>query len=58
MPKLLELLAREQRMWQQKREIQALQAELEKLRAHNERMRAGMRRCLSCEYRIEVEGRD
>jgi len=44
-------------LWQQKREIQVLQAEVEKLRVQNERLRTAMRRCLTCEYRGEVEGR-
>jgi hypothetical protein len=57
MSKLFAILARERHLWQQKREIQVLQAEVEKLRTQNERMRAAMRRCLTCEYRIGVEER-
>jgi hypothetical protein len=48
---------REQRLWQQQREIEALRAELEKLRFQNERMAKGMRRCVTCEYRLEVVGK-
>lgn len=57
MSKLWEILARENRMREQRREIRALRAELESLRAQNVRMRAAMRRCLTCEYRLEVVGR-
>ena len=57
MPKLLEILAQERRMREQKREIQELREEIEKLRTKNERMREAMRRCLTCDYRLEVDGR-
>jgi hypothetical protein len=57
MPKLLEILAQERRMQEQKREIRELREELEKLRTKNERMREAMRRCLTCDYRLEVDGR-
>jgi uncharacterized protein with PIN domain len=57
MPTLMEILAREQRLIQQKQEIRQLRDELVKLRAQNERMRQGMRRCTTCEYRLEVVGR-
>jgi hypothetical protein len=45
------------RVRKQKREIRDLQGELDKLRTQNERMRKAMRRCVTCEFRIEVEGR-
>ena len=57
MPKLLEILAQERRMREQKREIRELREEIEKLRTKNERMREAMRRCLTCDYRLEVDGR-
>jgi septal ring factor EnvC (AmiA/AmiB activator) len=57
MPKLSEILAQERRMREQKREIRELREELEKLRTKNERMREAMRRCLTCDYRLEVDGR-
>jgi hypothetical protein len=57
MPKLLEVLAQERRMREQKREIRELREEIEKLRTKNERMREAMRRCLTCDYRLEVDGR-
>jgi len=55
--KLLEMLDQAWRVQQQKREISELRSELEKQRAQNERMRTAMRRCVTCEFRIEVEGR-
>jgi len=57
MPKLLEVLAQERRMREQKREIRELREEIETLRTKNERMREAMRRCLTCDYRLEVDGR-
>jgi hypothetical protein len=44
-------------MVQQQREISKLQAELEKLRGQNESMRVGMRRCTTCDYRIDFKER-
>jgi cell division protein FtsB len=41
----------------QQREIRRLQKELDQLRAQNESMRAGMRRCVSCEYRLDYKQR-
>jgi septal ring factor EnvC (AmiA/AmiB activator) len=57
MPKLLEILAQERRLREQKREIRELREEIDKLRTRNERMREAMRRCLTCDYRLEVDGR-
>ena len=54
MPKLSEIFAREARLLRQQREIQTLQREIESLQAKNERMQAAMRRCVPCEYRLEV----
>jgi hypothetical protein len=55
MPGILEVLDQERRMRAQKREIRDLRGELEALRSQNERMREAMRRCLTCEYRNEVD---
>jgi len=55
--KLLEMLDQAWRVRKQKREIRDLHGELDKLRTQNERMRKAMRRCVTCEFRIEVEGR-
>lgn len=40
------------RLLAQQREIAALGAEIAQLRAQVESMRTGMRRCVSCDYRI------
>lgn len=50
-------LAREQLLRQQARELKQLREEVEKLRAQNESMRQGMRRCTSCEYRLDAKQR-
>ncbi len=41
----------------QQRELQQLRKELDQLRAQNESMRAGMRRCVTCEYRLDYRAR-
>jgi hypothetical protein len=46
----LELLSQQQR-------IRDLEAEVAELQAQNESMREGMRRCVSCEYRIDFKQR-
>lgn len=51
---LLEALDREKRLLLQSRELQTLRGEVERLRAENERIRTAMRRCLSCEYRLDM----
>jgi uncharacterized coiled-coil protein SlyX len=55
--KLFEFLTRERRLWEQERRIRELSAELDELREQNERMRTAMRRCITCEYRIESVAR-
>ena len=57
MAKLLEILTAQKRLWQQQREIGQLQEELTQLRAQNESMREGMRRCVTCEYRVDYKAR-
>lgn len=57
MIRLIDLLATQKRLLQQQREIQRLQREVAALKARNESMRDGMRRCLSCDYRIETKRR-
>jgi uncharacterized protein with PIN domain len=55
--KLLEIFSRQKRLLQQQREIEQLREEITKLRAQNESMREGMRRCVTCEYRIDFKER-
>jgi len=57
MAKLLEILSAQKRLWQQSREIEQLRSELAKLRNQNDSMREGMRRCVSCDYRIDFKQR-
>ena len=48
-------LQREKQLRAQAAELRELRKERDTLRAQNESMRAGMRRCISCEYRLEVK---
>ena len=57
MAKLLEIFSAQKRLWQQQREIEELRKELAKLRAQNDSMREGMRRCVTCDYRIDFKQR-
>ncbi len=45
------------RLLQQQREIENLRKEVSKLRIQNDSMRDGMRRCVTCEYRIDFKAR-
>jgi len=57
MAKLLDIFSAPQRLWQQRQEIEELRRELAKLRAQNDSMREGMRRCVTCDYRIDFKQR-
>jgi hypothetical protein len=57
MVNLLEILTARKRLWQQEREVEQLREELNTLRAQNDSMREGMRRCVTCEYRIDFKQR-
>jgi hypothetical protein len=57
MLKLSDLLAPQTRLLQQEREIKRLRSELQSLRSQNTSMRDGMRRCVTCEYRIDYKNR-
>ena len=57
MAKLLEIFSAQKRLWQQHREIEQLRSELAKLRVQNDSMRDGMRRCVTCDYRIDFKQR-
>jgi len=55
--KLSELFNSQKRLWKQDREIKRLQAEVAELKSQNASMRGGMRRCVTCEYRIDFKNR-
>ena len=57
MIKLADILSPQRRLLQQEQEIAQLRGELDKLQAQNDSMRAGMRRCVTCEYRIDFKAR-
>jgi hypothetical protein len=41
----------------QKQELHQLRGQIEKLQAPNDSMRQGMRRCVTCDYRIDYKQR-
>ncbi len=51
---LLDVLKQEQRLYEKQKQIDLLSTELNKLRQQNDKMREGMRRCVSCDYRQDV----
>ena len=55
MKKIADFFRREKLVLNQQKEIAALRSETEKLQQQNDSMREGMRRCTSCEYRIEIK---
>ena len=57
MPGLFDFLAPQKRLLQQQLQIRRLAREVSELRAQNDSMRQGMRRCVSCEYRIDFKQR-
>jgi hypothetical protein len=56
MKALIELFAQERRMFQKDREIERLRDEVAKLAAQNTRIQQAMRRCVTCDYRLQVVG--
>jgi hypothetical protein len=52
--RLSQLVARERVLHRQNREIAKLRAEVQQLRAHNEKINRAMRRCLTCDYRLDA----
>jgi hypothetical protein len=52
----MKLLAREKKLRAQSRELKQLREEVQRLRTQNESMRVGMRRCITCEYRLDAKG--
>jgi hypothetical protein len=57
MSKFAEFLTARKRLFSQDAEIKRLQAEVAQLNVQNTSMREGMRRCVSCEYRIDFKNR-
>jgi cell division protein FtsB len=55
--RLFERISQERRLRAQAAEISALRKQVERLEAQNQSMKDGMRRCLTCEYRLEVVGK-
>mgnify|MGYP006361740859 FL=1 len=47
----------QKQLWQLQNEVEHLRKENASLRAQNDSMRAGMRRCVTCEYRIDYKQR-
>ena len=57
MPGLSDFLSPRLELLSQQRRIRELEAEVAELQAQNNRMREGMRRCVTCEYRIDFKQR-
>jgi cell division protein FtsB len=55
--KLSRIFAAQKHLWQLQDEVEQLRKENASLRAQNDSMRAGMRRCVTCEYRIDYKQR-
>ncbi len=53
-----EFLSRERVIYSQKCEIENLRSEVEQLRLQNEKINRAMRRCLTCEYRLDAISAD
>lgn len=54
---LRDLFSPRRRLLQQERRIRQLEQSLQQLEAQNASMREGMRRCVSCDYRLEFKDR-
>ena len=55
MSKIIDFFSAAKYILVQQQKIKSLQAEVEKLRQQNDSMRTGMRRCVTCEYRIDFK---
>ena len=55
---LKDLFKPQQKLLQQEAEIRRLRDELETLKQQNSSMREGMRRCVTCEYRLAVRNKE
>ena len=57
MPLLRDLISPRTRLLQQAQRIRELEQELASLKVQNDSMREGMRRCVTCEYRLDFKQR-
>ncbi len=55
MPGLRDFFAPQAQLLLQQRRIRELEAQVENLQAQNDSMREGMRRCVTCDYRIHFK---
>ena len=55
--KLSQFLSTQKSLWQLQQEVAALRKENATLKAQNASMREGMRRCVTCDYRIDYKQR-
>lgn len=55
--KLPRFFADQRELLQLRREVQTLREENADLRARNDSMRQGMRRCVTCDYRLDYKAR-
>lgn len=51
----MKFFQREQKLRSQAQELKQLREQVRQLRAQNESMRAGMRRCVTCDYRLQAK---
>lgn len=54
---LRDFISPRQQLMAQKKQISQLKKEINNLQAQNDSMREGMRRCVTCEYRIDFKQR-
>jgi hypothetical protein len=54
---LIEIFFARKRLWQARQDIKILRTERDRLQQQNHSMRDGMRRCVTCEYRIDYTQR-
>ena len=54
----MNVFRREQQLLAQSKELKQLREEVAKPRTQNESMREGMRRCITCDYRLDVKARN
>jgi cell division protein FtsB len=54
---LRDFISPRQQLMAQQKQIRQLKKEINNLQAQNDSMREGMRRCITCEYRIDFKQR-